>query len=81
MKKIFADRDCANYHIFVACSDSFLLKDSFAAKLSPLVKFHLLLSLNTASIFADPKKVKLLNLVSSMQILKIKECTLLYDYN
>lgn len=63
MKKIFADRGYANCHIFVACSDSFLLKNSFVAKLSSLVKFHPLLSLNIASIFADPKKIGFLNLV------------------
>lgn len=56
MKKIFVDRDYVKCHIFVACSDSFLPKDFFAAKLNPLVKFHPLLSSDTTSIFAGPIK-------------------------
>jgi len=56
MMKIFAERDYVEHQVFVVCSDSFLLKDSFAAKLSLLVKFHPLLNLNTTSIFADPIK-------------------------
>lgn len=80
MMKIFADRDCAECHIF-ACSDFFLPKGSFAAKLSPLVKFHPLLSLNTASIFADPIKNSAFKFSSPPANSKIRKYYLLYDCN
>lgn len=79
MKKIFADHDYAKCHIFVACSDSFLPKDSFAAKLSLLVKFHPLLSLSTTSIFADPIKKNSVFTFIVFVNLKIKEYYLPYD--
>lgn len=82
MMKIFADRDYVEIHIFVACTDSFLLKDSFAAQLSLLVKFHPLLNLNTTSIFASPIKNIMLFKFSSLPMNpKIKEYYLLCDCN
>lgn len=81
MKKIFADRDYAKCYIFVACSDSFLPKDSFAAMLNLLVKFHPRLSLNTTSVFADPIKYIACKFNSISINLKLKKYYLLYDCN
>lgn len=72
-KKIFVDRDCAKCRIFVAYSDSFLPKDSFAAMLNLLVKFHPRLSLNTTLIFADPTKNSTRKFNSTLIKLKIKK--------